>query len=320
MATKERLFSFQDFSFEFEISEYEEAISERDKMIRNHLETIENLKNMNEIQSKRIEQDKLNRVKLDDKLLNFKEKLKHLLQALEREKENLKNLKTFFSSELQKFKSLISNSLSFIQKNQISKQKIFEKLKKFHSLKEMNSIKKKENNIPIPYLSLISENIENLKEKVDHISQNIQAMPTKKFSIHLQGIKKDPIFSSKPKMNNILKSTDVRDSNIINELSHRNSFNQSNFSQKNGQFDLNSPSNTSKFDQIREKYYGLDNKFKSFISYREKAVKSSKEDNIKKTEIISYLKKIDDKLGVIDNLKESSFQGIMNHLRSYQSF
>lgn len=169
-------------------------------------------------------------------------------------------------------------------------------------------------------MSLISENIENLKEKVDHISQNIQAMPTKKFSIHFQGIRKDPIFSGKPKMNNILKSTDVRESNIINELSHRNSFNKSNFSQKNGKFDLNSPLNTSKFDQIREKYYGVDNKFKSFISYREKAVKSSKEDNIKKTEIISYLKKIDDKLGVIDNLKESSFQGIMNHLRSYQSF
>lgn len=335
----DKLFSFQDLSVELNISEYEEAILERDKIIKSSFATIEDLKISLEEKQKNFEENDLKCRILQEKNNFYKNKMKLIIMILKTHKKEMTDLKTYFQTELEKLKTFsLSNLVNLnenIHKKQIKKGSLHEKLQNLRNLQAANLRKNKN----IPYLGEISKNIKNLEEKVNNMCQNFdnfREKPSKTFLINYQENhknKKDVINDKSTKCSDIeekkscLKITKNNESQTINTiklennncLDFQNKWNYLSSPIKTKILTNNFNLHTQELEKIRTKYYGLDQKFQTLFTNKENK-KTSSARNIQNTKISEYLIKISKKLGDISEAKEKSYRSLLNTFNSYQSF
>lgn len=337
----DKLFSFQDLSFELNISEYEEAILERDKIIKSSLATIEDLKISLEEKHKNLEESDLKCRILQEKNDFYKNKMKQIMAILKTHKQELYELKTYFQNEIEKLKTFSFSTfvnLHNIPKTQNKKGILHEKLRDLRNFQAAN-LKKNTN---IPYLGEISNNIKNLEEKINNMCQNFdnfREKPTKTFLINYQENHKNKKDEINNKINKAfdnedkkfcLKTTENNESQTINPIKYDNNYTNI-FSHSENKWNyLNSPIKTKiltnnfnlhsqELEKIRKKYYGLDQKFQTLFTNKENTKINSARMN-QNNKISEYLLKIANKLGDISEVKEKSYRSLLNTFNSYQSF
>lgn len=332
---RDRLFSFQELqeqelSNDCNIEEYEEALLERDKLIKNLIEEKDNLKKTVEIKENKIQNLDQKNKKITSKLQFSLESLKKISVFVVKSKQEVEKLKLDFRREISEMKAgLILNENSL--KKQLSFRKNF--LKKLKELRNKRSTMESENiSNSEPYLNLITQNFQSLNQKIDDISNNCQETKTKNFLINFPENPKPIVFQSK-QINKPLVFSSDNSMNLNNEKEKKNinvykilHSTRSDHLPILGSPILGSPIigssrlDVNELEKIKEKYFGFEQKFKGLIHNLQNNGKNSKsmEEMKRKNEIFRYLERIEEKLGINAKVKDESFH-LLNRL-NYRRF
>ena len=313
---RDRLFSFQeDSSQDFDISEFEEAILERDRIINGLIGQVDVLKKNIENKENIITKITRQNQKFQEKIGLCGESLKKILNCLKEYKQEQEKMKKDFEKQTNEIKSWLKSN-----ENSLKKQTTFRKnfLKKLREMKNKRSTMESENmDTSEPYLNIIAQNFKSLNQKIDNISNNFQDSQTKNFLINFPENANQIAFQSK--LNN-KKSVFSSEDSMNNENDKKNNEIFKLFpSTRSAHYPLvQTPLELGEFKKIKAKYNGFEQKFKGLINNLKTRGKMVTEDKSDKNKIFNYLEQIEKKLGINAKIKEQSFH-LLNSL-NYKSF
>lgn len=338
-----KLFSFHDNSIDTDLQEYEEAILERDKLINQLLTKIQELQEQNDLKTIAIQKNNQN---YHTKLHSYSESIKKLTEIIEKYRNDYCSLKSFTNNTFNNFKNILKENQTLIHNRfNLKKDSIRKKLNEIHKIaSNMTSIHKIRSNMILnqkissnntsqstnpnkidktekisqmqiseSYINIIERNFKSLDKKIENLSNNFQENRTRNYLINIPLSKKFSLQNRKISLSNVKENQNNNNNNSYNQIMQTARLNY-----------CSKGLNLEELKKIKEKYYGLGQKFKGLV-YKmpvpEEIGKISPQDsnNPKKRDILDYLKKIEEKLGINEKIKDESFDGLLNHLH-YKSF
>ena len=313
---RDRLFSFQeDSSQDFDISEFEEAILERDRIINGLIGQVDVLKKTIENKENIITKITRQNQKFQEKIGLCGESLKKILNCLKEYKQEQEKMKKDFEKQTNEIKSWLKSN-----ENSLKKQTTFRKnfLKKLREMKNKRSTMESENmDTSEPYLNIIAKNFKSLNQKIDNISNNFQDSQTKNFLINFPENSNQIAFQSKPNNKQLVFSSEDSMNNV-NDKKNNEMFKLFPSTRSTHYPLVQTPLELGEFQKIKAKYSGFEQKFKGLINNLKTRGKMVTEDKSDKNKIFNYLEQIEKKLGINAKIKEQSFH-LLNSL-NYKSF